>query len=490
VNGVYLATRTPRRGPKAGRTVRYYDVRYTADGFAFSMRFERKGWADTFADQLREHSALGYQFDPATRRFLEPADTTAAPTVVASTAEYFARQWPSWSPASRRNNQRELAVACIYLVRDDAPNLSCAERVAADGYLRRAVLVSPVADRQQPADDDARWAAWFERWSLPMTEVTPTHLNRFLDVIRIEALDGRRRTVDAKTVARYRVAIKAVFNSAAAQRIIDWNPWDGVDWSLPDGEDDLDPDLVMNQDQVAEIARTCGEIQPRAHAFVLIQGVCGLRPSEAREVRRQDLDLVSTPATVTARASRSDIAERFLDPGESRRRPLKGRGRKARRVVPIPRHVVPILRGHLDHYVDDHPDALLFTSPTGQQINLSNFSRDVWNTARTTVFPDGSPLRRVRRHDLRHAAITAWLNAGVTIKTCQRWSGHRRASVLLDTYLGVTIDDAELSINRVEDALDAVYDRDESDGDGPKPSQNRRKAHGKDGDHGADGGQY
>jgi len=181
--------------------------------------------------------------------------------------------------------------------------------------------------------------------------------------------------------------------------------------------------------------------------------------------------------------------QRFLDPGESRRRPLKGRGRKARRVVPIPRHVVPILREHLDRYVDDHPDALVFTTATGRQINLSNFGRDVWNTARIMMFPEGSPLRRVRRHDLRHAAITAWLNAGVMIKTCQRWSGHRRASVLLDTYLGVTVDDAALSISRFEDALDAANDGDQPAGEDGKPSQNRRKAHGKDGDREADRGE-
>jgi hypothetical protein len=33
--------------------------------------------------------------------------------------------------------------------------------------------------------------------------------------------------------------------------------------------------------------------------------------------------------------------------------------------------------------------------------------------------------------------ITAWLNAGVPIKTAQVWSGHRTASTLLDTYLGM-----------------------------------------------------
>jgi integrase len=354
------------------------------------------------------------------------------------------------------------------------------------------VLVSPLVEPAEPVEDD-EWAAWFDRWSLLMTDVTPTHLHRYLDTIRVQALDGQRRTIGPLTVARYRAAIKAVFRVAAAQRVIAWNPWHGVEWSLPDGEDDLDPDMVMNQRQVDRLARSCAQLRHESRAFVLMQGVCGLRPSEAREVRRRDLDLDSIPATVTVRASRTDVSARFLDPGESRRRPLKGRSRKARRVVPIPRHLVPILREHLERYVGRSADARVFTSPTGRPLSLTDFHRAVWHTARTTTFPKGSPLRGVRRHDLRHAAITTWLNSGVTLKTCQRWSGHKRASVLLDTYLGVTVDDAALSIRRVEDALDAVYagsrHADEAAGGGPISSQSDRNADGGSGDEGVDRGE-
>jgi integrase len=59
---------------------------------------------------------------------------------------------------------------------------------------------------------------------------------------------------------------------------------------------------------------------------------------------------------------------------------------------------------------------------------------------------------------LRHSAITAWLNAGVMLKTAQSWSGHKTASVLLDTYLGVMRDDASVSLARVEEALDRALD--------------------------------
>jgi len=95
----------------------------------------------------------------------------------------------------------------------------------------------------------------------------------------------------------------------------------------------------------------------------------------------------------------------------------------------------------------------VFPNTDGGRIDLSNFSRDVWNDARQDVFPAGSPLRNVRRHDLRHSAITAWLNAGVPIKTAQVWSGHRTASTLFDTYLGVMRHDEALGRARIEQAF-------------------------------------
>ena len=105
---------------------------------------------------------------------------------------------------------------------------------------------------------------------------------------------------------------------------------------------------------------------------------------------------------------------------------------------------------HLAQYVPVGADAYAFTTPTGRRLNMSNFQRSVWAPARAAVFADGDPLRGARRHDLRHAAITAWLNTGVPLKTAQAWSGHRTASVLLDTYLGVIQGDQGVAVERFE----------------------------------------
>jgi integrase len=170
--------------------------------------------------------------------------------------------------------------------------------------------------------------------------------------------------------------------------------------------------------------------------------------------------------------------------------------RQARR-IPILRHLVPALREHRDQHVAHEPDALVCTTPNGGRLNLSNFHRDVWEPARRAMFPEGSTLRRVRRHDLRHSAITAWLNAGVMLKTAQQWSGHRQMSVLLDTYLGVMHGDAEVSLQRVEHALDDALRNDADDhtdpdhvapeaAGGASSSQDDRNDHGRREQQGAD----
>lgn len=162
---------------------------------------------------------------------------------------------------------------------------------------------------------------------------------------------------------------------------------------------------------------------------------------------------------MTVRGSHSDVPERFFAAGETRRRPLKGRGGKARRTIPIPADLVPRFHAHIEDHVERRPDSLMFTTRGGARIHPSNFHRDVWAPAREKTFEEGSPLRALRRHDLRHAAITSWLNAGVTLKTAQRWSGHRTASVLLNTYLGVMRDDLATSVSRTEAALATALGR-------------------------------
>ncbi len=483
--GVYRRERQPRARAEDSANRRRasavsYDIRFQVDGHQFSVGFEKKGWADSFADKLQEHFANGCLFDPAARRFVLPDESTAqGPTFFEFTREYVQRKWPTWQPSSRRNNQRDLARSVLHLLDPASPHLEGDKLVEADGFLRRAALVVPTPDKLSAEEDE--WEAFFARWSLPLRSIDDGHLHAFLERVRTTGTDGSPRPIAPTTLDATRRAVRAAFRSAQKRRLIDWNPWDGVDWKLPTGEDDLRTELVMDPAQVLTLAEACGQIHPRYACFVLVQGFCGLRPGEARDVRRRDFDLSQAPATVSAGGQHSDLPERFFMEGETRRRPLKGRGRRVSRPVPIPAAFAPRFAEHLERWVEGKPDALAFTTPRGRRINTSNFHRDVWAPARERVFPEGSPLREVRRHDLRHSAITSWLNSGVLLKTAQRWSGHRTASVLLDTYLGVMRDDAVVSLARVETALDAALQD-------PAASRADRGAHGNEGQEEVNGG--
>jgi integrase len=62
-----------------------------------------------------------------------------------------------------------------------------------------------------------------------------------------------------------------------------------------------------------------------------------------------------------------------------------------------------------------------------------------------------SPLAR-RPYDLRHAAVSTWLNGGVPATQVAEWAGHSVA-VLLEVY-AACLDDGELAARRrVEAAL-------------------------------------
>lgn len=91
-------------------------------------------------------------------------------------------------------------------------------------------------------------------------------------------------------------------------------------------------------------------------------------------------------------------------------RGLKHRAATDTRPVPSPPPLTEILHWHLDEF-GTAPDGRLFR---GGPVAESTYG-DVWRTARhktLTAAEAASPLAG-RPYDLRHAAVSTWLNAGV-----------------------------------------------------------------------------
>jgi hypothetical protein len=114
-------------------------------------------------------------------------------------------------------------------------------------------------------------------------------------------------------------------------------------------------------------------------------------------------------------------------------RGLKHRPDRTIRMVPVPPALVAMLRTHHAAY-GTAPDGRLFRGTRGGPLSESLYGR-AWHAARTLALgPELAASRLVRRpYDLRHAALSLWLNSGGDPAQIAARAGHSVA-VLLTVY--------------------------------------------------------
>ena len=179
-----------------------------------------------------------------------------------------------------------------------------------------------------------------------------------------------------------------------------------------------------------------------------------LRPAEAVALRVQDCYLSPSGwGRLTLEKSRPEVNRRWTDTASAHdERGLKHRPVTETRRVPIPAELVAILRQHIDTF-GAASDGRIFSSDRGGPVASAAIS-DVWAEARTLALTPAqvaSPLAR-RPYDLRHAAVSLWLSAGVPPARVADRAGHRVA-VLLRVY-DKCLDDGDQAANtRIDAAL-------------------------------------
>jgi integrase len=124
------------------------------------------------------------------------------------------------------------------------------------------------------------------------------------------------------------------------------------------------------------------------------------------------------------------------------------------RFVPVAPQLTTLLQRHLDRF-GTAPDGRLFRGEYGGPVSDSVYGR-IWQRARAaTLTPDeqASPLA-ARPYDLRHAAVSTWLNAGVPATQVAEWAGHS-VHVLLKVYAKCILGQEQAARQRIEAALAA-----------------------------------
>ncbi|HEX5297886.1 MAG TPA: hypothetical protein VFW50_12940 [Streptosporangiaceae bacterium] len=196
--------------------------------------------------------------------------------------------------------------------------------------------------------------------------------------------------------------------------------------------------------------------RPELAAFFGCLYYAALRPEEAVALRRADLVL---PARGRGRIILTAACPRTGAAWTSTGTPFEPRGLKHRpggtiRLVPIPPVLVTMLRRHLgDHGTT--PDGRLFRGARGGMLSESVYGR-AWHAARQAALDPGLAATALARrpYDMRHAALSLWLNAsGAPAEVAAR--AGTSARVLHEVYLHCTDGQQDAVSQRIEDALDA-----------------------------------
>lgn len=434
-----------------------YSVRWIVATEEQHRTFVSRALADAFRSKLLTYVQRGMPFD-VTSGLPEPMLREAALRPWYEHAcKYVDMKWPGMAPKSRTSIADALATV--------TPALLATERGRPTESEIRQVLygwafVTPLRKEGNPPARITATVRWLERNTVPLAEFD--NPARGPELIRT-ALDTLARRLDgtaaaSTTIARKRTVLYNALGYAVELGLLSRNPIDYVAWKAPKSTETVDNRVVVNRRQAQALLTAVGEqsgVARRLVAFFACMYYAALRPGEALDLRKENI--VSLPEDgwgeflLTNSSPRSGTA--WTDSGRSReRRELKHRAKRDTRPVPIHPELSAHLRAHLEAF-GTAPDGRLFVGPRGGTIGDSAYLR-VWHRARESALTpeeQRSPLAGVP-YDLRHAAVSTWLNAGVGPQQVAEWAGHSVA-VLLRVYAKCIAGQNSTAKRRIEEAM-------------------------------------
>ena len=146
--------------------------------------------------------------------------------------------------------------------------------------------------------------------------------------------------------------LRAILETAGRRGFIADNP---CDIELAGIEPTPDRPYVTIDDVAGILAALDTDRWRRWQFLILLFAFCGPRFSEAASLQRRDLNVTKGVVQITNYKARE----------------IRPRG------IGIPAELIPFAIEHLELYVSDKPDALLFTGPLGGKLNNGNFRADV-----------------------------------------------------------------------------------------------------------------
>lgn len=411
----------------------------------FRETFKGKTQAESFHLELLAAQRNGIAFNTDTGLPVTMARKLAVMDWMALACAYVDAWWADWSPTHRKNTARELMAVTVALL---------PEAGRPEGLTLRTAIMHRLNPRTRDREMDADIAdalRWIERNGPNVDALKdPTVLRTALQ--RLERnIDGS--PASANTVRLRRGALRGAIRYAMEQKppLLDADPLTAVAVKKrKQTVRQVDPRSVVNPIQgrmLVHAVEHVGKPGPPLVAFFGCMYYAALRPEEVCSLRKANLSL-PTPkwnkkkkefeyesGTLFVENARPEVGAEWSDNGTaSEDRSLKHRDDDEGREVPCPPELTALLLRHLDLFGTASDGRLFRGARDGGRVGSTVYGR-VWARARGLVFtPEvaSGPLAK-RPYDLRHAAVSTWLNGGVQPTRVAKWAGHS-VRVLLDVY--------------------------------------------------------
>lgn len=459
----------------AGKRRTTYYVRWKVGKQPFKKPFRTRAFADSFRSELITASRKGEPFDPASGL---PMSTVRARTQSEKSGarwfsfatEYAAEKWPDASPKHRRGIAEALTNITTAL-------LTTSRGKPSDYYIRKACrTVFNVNVRQRPIDERTADAIrWLEQNTSPVGDLARPDVLRA--VLRSISSKLNGEAAASSTTRRKHMTLHNALDFAAEKELLAKNPLDDVKRTKKNKTSVLrqvDRRAVLNPVQARTLLNAVREQKstgPHLVAFFGLMYYAALRPEEAVALRKNHLSLPAMnwnqqcerwePADgndgwgeLHLERARPEVAAEWTDSlDDKEERGLKHREPGEGRTVPCPPPLTALLHDHLTKY-GTAPDGRLFWGTRSQGCIGSTVYGRAWARAREAVFTAevlSSPLAK-RPYDLRHAAVSTWIKAGVEITRVADWAGHSVA-VLMHVYAKFIDGGEQAARARVENAL-------------------------------------
>lgn len=415
---------------KGKRVPARYVVRWSVEGKPFGLSFRIRAQADSFRAEMVAAARKGESFDLDTGKPISHARATPSKSWYEFACSYADMKWNDSSPKHRSSIADSLITITLAMVKH---GLDRPPSQVASPALRRAFNKNR---RESPMpDDQARALRWIARNTRQVADLsTPDVLRAVLGELGLKR-NGERAAPD--TIRLRRITLGNALEYAVEQKLLDSNPLREVKVRKHKSIlKQVDQRSVVNPIQARTLLLAVRENSPHLYAFFSSMYFAALRPEEAVNLRKHNLLLPEKGwGEIRLEKATPDVGAEWTNSGtRGEQRGLKHRSDDAGRTVPCSDELTDILHWHIGTY-GTAPDGRLFRGVrTGGQLGSTVYSR-AWARARALAFtPEvvASPLAK-RPYDLRHAAVSTWLNATGDPTRVAEWAGHS-VNVLLRVY--------------------------------------------------------